>query len=265
MCKQTCSACSNCGHINPQLLVPPVKDACVKYEFKAKPPLRVTQKKLGNTITVTYELINLRPPTAMLTVEPAAIEVGRVVEAIFTASADPGSEVIQKRELTPASYTPTQDDFTFSVAGVSSNIAGEIARHTYQVTDTENQKASATAAVIARHRYLIIYSVNKNLTAAELQLALDNRAGEIGASIKDTFGNIRPYPVPAGPVKHYIHWVYPHGDAGIGQPVADTGEPVPVDVTGAQLVVTNPYGLEITYTTTRTSYAFGEFIFNFQF
>jgi len=262
--------CSNkkcgCGGVTPNIVCAPAVDPLV-YRFIGIPPIKVTEKLVGNVVTVTISLVEIKPPAAALSVTPTVAEVGQLVAAVFTASANAGSSPIVTRSITgQAAMTPTQNNFTFDINGLR-NSPGELLPHTYTVTDEQKQTASAGASISVQHRFLILFSTNKILTAIELQEAINAGQGVVAPSMKAAYGAMREYPVPGvlGQQKNYIHWLYPEGDPGIGQPVADTGEPVPVDLLPEMLTVTNLHGLALNYVNARTSYAFGPFTFKFTF
>lgn len=269
MCKNGCGG--NGGAVNPQLIIP-VPASGEKYVFSVSKPLRMTERKIGDTTYIHFEIVPYSGPRVALTVAPASIELGQATSVLFSANIELGSEQITARSITPEDDIygmpwPLTNSFTFSVPDITGNAPGPAGLHTLTATDTEGNSVSASAAIQVQNRHFILYSVHKNLTAAELQAAINAGQGTVAANIQQAYGAMRPYQVPpsVNGQKHYIHWIYPVAEAGIGTPTDDTGSPLPVDVAAGELLVTNAYGVQVRYRNAHSSYSYGAYTFNFQF
>lgn len=216
-------------------------------------------KTIENGVPVfTFHYAPYTPPAISATVTPSTAEVGATVGTLevpvnFHVKTTKGKDEIVLYTLTPDEPDVVVDtDFSFQKTAVTSGVAGLFPAYEMLVKDFSGTEVKTKFGVNFQHRYFQGYSFYDSLDATKIK-ALGN--ANLGANILSLWGGKKSYTTPNTAYLNYIYWVYPVGTAGINSAIL-SGLPFPTKRL-ADVVVTNQFGVQVTYAVVRSENKFG--------
>lgn len=194
-------------------------------------------------------------PTVSFNVSPSFFEVGDTVpSANFTLNVTERSNTIDSITVVPdPGITLNVGNNTWSVANITSNVAGNVGTHTATISDNSaNPNVTVNTSLNARWRYYQGFSTKSTLTETDIKALVND---DLSTGIKSLYGGNNTYTVPTSAVNQFIYWSYPEGTNGI-QSLSSGGFVVPFTVAGT-VPITNSFGITENYIVVRTSNALG--------